>query len=158
MRKNMTNQEPSYSKHFDALVALTTYLAITSSEDLDAANSFRLAEQLGLNTQEVEFVLDNFKGLFRKSLKKYQTTDFGIQHNYTLQLRYARRIYIDGSIANLGQALSNEELFSLLEFILGKVKEEQENERQNSSNRITMVGAILAAILSFGTLLVTILK
>jgi hypothetical protein len=151
----MIRQETFYSTHFETIVALTTYLAVSESGEIDSANAFRLAKQLGLQLEDVQLVLDNATGIFRKSIKEYHTRDFGYQHNYTLQLRYARRIYEGGSISNIGDTLSNEELFSLLNFIMSKVREEQETKRQQSNNLITMIAAILAALLSLISLIVT---
>jgi hypothetical protein len=73
-------------------------------------------------------------------------------------LRYARRKYVDGKVINVGEALTNEELFSLLEFVTNKVKEEQENERQARSNKITMVGVWIAAALSLTSTIVILLR
>ena len=77
--------ETRYSDHLDTLVALATNLAMT---EYKARTPSKLAKTLSLNESEVLLVLENFKGLFRKSRKK--KSDSG-EHYYTLQLRYARR-------------------------------------------------------------------
>ncbi|GAB4227826.1 MAG: hypothetical protein Kow00121_56600 [Elainellaceae cyanobacterium] len=148
----------SYSQHFETLVALVTHLAVVGGDEADAANAPKLAERLGLDEQEVITVLDNFKGLFRKTQERYQSKNYGLQYKYTLQLRYARRKYVDGKVANVGEALTNEELFSLLTFITNKVNEEQETARQARENKITMIGVWVAAILSLVSTIVSLYK
>jgi hypothetical protein len=103
-------------------------------------------------------VLDGFKGLFRRSEGTHSTADYGLQHKYSLQLRYARRKYVDDKVVNVGEALSNEELFALLEFITNKVREEQENERLSRSNRLTMIGVWIAAVMSVLSALISLIK
>jgi hypothetical protein len=148
----------SYNQHFETLIALVTHLAVVGGDEADAANASKLAQRLGLDEQEVITVLDNFKGLFRRTQERYPTKDFGLQYKYTLQLRYARRKYVDGKVVNAGEALTNEELFSLLEFITNKVNEEQENDRQARENKITMVGVWVAATLSLASTIVSLFK
>jgi hypothetical protein len=65
---------------------------------------------------------------------------------------------VDGQVVNVGEALSNEELFALLEFISNKVREEQENERQARGNRVTMIGVWIAAALSLVSIIVSLLR
>lgn len=154
----MVNSQLSYSQHFETLVALVTHLAVTGGAEADAANAPKLADRLGLDKDEVMTVLDGFKGIFRRTQDQYQTSNYGLQYKYTLQLRYARRKYVDGKVVNVGEAITNEELFSLLDFITNKVREEQENERQSRSNRVTMIGVWLAAAMSFVSAIVTLLK
>jgi hypothetical protein len=154
----MSDPTLNYTTHFETLVALVTHLAVVGGDEADAANAPKLAKRLRLNEQEVEYVLDNFHGLFRRSEMQYPTKNYGQQYKYTLQLRYARRKYVDGQVANVGEALSNEELFALLEFISNKVREEQENERQAKGNRVTMIGVWIAAALSLASIIVSLLK
>jgi len=154
----MVNSQLSYSQHFETLVALVTHLAVTGGDEADAANAPKLADRLGLDKDEVMTVLDGFKGIFRRTQDQYKTSNYGLQHKYTLQLRYARRKYVEGKVVNVGEAITNEELFSLLDFITNKVREEQENERQSRSNRVTMIGVWLAAAMSLISVLVTLLK
>lgn len=154
----MVNSHLSYSQHFETLIALVTHLAVSGEGEADAANAPKLADRLGLHEEEVITVLDGFKGIFRRTQEKYQTSNYGLQYKYTLQLRYARRKYVDGKVVNVGAAITNEELFSLLEFITNKVGEEQENERLSRSNRVTLIGVWIAAVMSFLSALVTLLK
>jgi hypothetical protein len=154
----MSEPKLNYTAHFETLVALVTNLAVVGGDEADAANAPRLAKRLGLNKQEVKYVLDNFYGIFRRSEIEYPTHDYGSQHRYTLQLRYARRRYVGGKLVNVGEALTNDELFALLEFITNKVREEQENERQARGNRVTMIGVWVAAALSLASIIVSLLK
>lgn len=142
----MKKQALNYSQHYETLVALVTYLAICEINDnaqqrRDNATTEELAKYIGLETEEIKMVLNGFKGLFRRSIvehpidKKYEK-----QYRYTLQLRYARRIYTDDPMpAEWGSPLSNEDLFTLLSFITNKVREEQENERQIRANHVMML-------------------
>ena len=59
----MIRQEAFYSTHFETIVALTTYLAVSESGEIDSANAFRLAKQLGLQLEDVQLVLDNATGI-----------------------------------------------------------------------------------------------
>jgi hypothetical protein len=151
------NPRHSYNEHYETLVALVTHLGAKGGDEADAANARNLARRLGLDESEVLDVLDSFRGLFRRTENQYPS-EHGLQYRYTLQLRYARRKYVDGKVINVGEALTNEELFSLLEFVTNKVKEEQENERQARSNKITMVGVWIAAALSLTSTIVILLR
>jgi hypothetical protein len=44
----MVNTHLSYNEHFETLVALVTYLAVTGGDAADAANAPRLAKRLSL--------------------------------------------------------------------------------------------------------------
>jgi hypothetical protein len=107
-----------------------------------------LAEYLGLKeqTDEVEFVLENFKGLFRKSRKKYEG-----YHRYTLLLRYSHRPYDGSQALDASEPLPNNELFSLLDFISNKVGMEQAEKQQRANNRnqqVAMFIAVLSAVIA----------
>lgn len=154
----MSNPKLSYTANFETLVALVTHLAVVGGDEADAANAPKLAKRLGLSEKDVKYVLDNFLGLFRKTEMQYPTKNYGQQYKYTLQLRYARRKYVDNQVVNVGEALSNDELFALLEFVSNKVREEQENERQARGNRVTMIGVWIAASLSLSSIIVSLLK
>lgn len=157
-RTPINESQLSYSDHYETLVALITYLAIASPEGRkDASNAPRLADHLGLDLDEVRNVLGKFKGLFRRSQETFSSS-YGPEYRYVLQLRYARRKYIKGELADVGEPLSNEDLFSLLTFITDKVREEQEDKRQTRSNRVTMIGVWTAAILSFISATIALLK
>ena len=74
-----------YSDHLETLVALVQHLAMTERK---SKRPSALANALSLDPEEVKLVLENFKGLFRKSRT---TSDETQEHFFTLQLRYARR-------------------------------------------------------------------
>jgi hypothetical protein len=137
---------PKYSQHFETLVALVTYLGFTGGGHSDAAFADELASHLGLDELEVSTVLQQFKGLFRRSELPHPRRP--TEHKYALQLRYARRKYVDGEYQGAGEPLNNDDLFALLEFISNRVREEQESERHYQTNRITMIGALVAAAFS----------
>jgi hypothetical protein len=71
----MKKETVQYSDHYDVIVALVTYLAVCnrrgekSDITMDNATVQWLEKYLGLPETEVEFVLENFKGLFRRSLE-----------------------------------------------------------------------------------------
>lgn len=139
----------SYSNHFETIVALVTHLALATGNDgkSDDSNAMRLAAHLGLDPAETVEVLDNLKGLFRRSHETFASSS-GPQHRYSLQLRYARRTYQESELVQASKPLSNDDLFSLLTFVIDKVREEQENQRLSQSNRTTMVGAWIAATMA----------
>lgn len=117
----------------------------------------RLAEHLGLELEEVREVLDKFKCIFRRSQGTFSTS-YGSKYRYSLQLRYARRKYVNGELVKTGESLSNEDLFSLLAFITNKVREEQEDLGQLRSNRVTRIGVWSAAVLSLISAIVALLN
>jgi hypothetical protein len=148
-------QQNKFSDHLDTLVALVTYLAMTRHK---SRTPKRLARELSLDPDKVIYVLENFKGLFRKSQRK---TDDSDEHYYSLQLRYARRWIEEGAGDDEDDPdpkapLEAEYLSTLLSFISSQAEQEQAYRRQKSSNIATMIGAwiaafaaILAAIFSF---------
>lgn len=76
---------PKYADNIDTLVALTTHLAMT---DWSMRTPPNLAKALSIEESKIQYVLDNFKGLFRRSTKKSSKTG---THFYSLQLRHARQ-------------------------------------------------------------------
>ena len=169
----MKEQPSAYSHHFETLVALVTFLATCEIHDnaqqqRDNATAAELVRWLELDTAEVKTVLDEFNGLFRKSIDVHLTGQEK-DHRYALVLRYARRKYFDDSQPRWGNPLSNEELFHLLSFIGNKVREEQENQRmrtreeeeskrQKNANRVTIFGIGLTFLTSLLSLLVLLFK
>lgn len=150
----MHMNKPSYSEHIDTIIALTSFLSMTSKKSLTLA---RLSNALSLDINEVSYVLKNFKSLFRKS--KNLTADTK-EHYYTLHLRYGLRDQScrddeDEDIAR--EPLNQENLSSLLAFISKQAENENEEKRQLKNNRfslflawITASVSILVAISSIG--------
>jgi hypothetical protein len=158
----MQTRTLNYREHEDAIVSLVTYLGVHEGKDgRDTATPTELAGYLGLDESEVTTVLDGFRSIFRRSQKAYGTRKNGDQYRYTLHLRYARRKYINGHLAERGEPLSNDDLFGLLDYITNRINEEHENERHAKSSRNTMIGvwvagtmSLLAAVLGLVGLLV----
>lgn len=150
----LKKETPKYSEHYEVIVALVTYLAVCNrrvekyDKTIDNATAGWLAEFLGLQerAEEVEFVLENFKGLFRKSRQQYDG-----HYRYTLLLRYSHRNYESSQAPDVSEPLPNNELFSLLDFISNKVSMEQTDKQQRENNRnqqIAMFIAVLSAVIA----------
>ena len=149
------NNKPQYSDHLDTIVALITHLAMTKHKSRTPS---KMARQLSLDQDKTLYVLNNFKGLFRRSCRKQDKRG---EHYYTLQLRYARRWLEDADDDDQGEDSQGEPLESnylstLLDFVANRAEQEQESRRQKSSNYAMLIGAwiaaiaaIIAAILSF---------
>lgn len=152
----MNKSSLSYSQNFTTLIALVTYLAVREGES-DAVNAPRLADYLGLNETEVVRVLEHFNGLFRSSRKSYESQDYGKQKNYSLLLRYAHRKYSDGNFES-SDPLTNDDLRMLLDFITVQFREEQETERRSRSDLLTLIAASTAAVLSFASIIVSLVN
>jgi hypothetical protein len=126
-----------YSDNLETLVALTTHLAMT---EYKSRTPSALSEYLSLDYGDVLFVLKHFKGLFRESLgrsKKYKEPDGTPEHQYWLQLRYARW-YLEGKNEDEDSEekskpeppLDPEYLIALLDFITKMVDQEKAQARQ----------------------------
>lgn len=150
----MKDKTVRYSDHYELIVALVTYLAVCNrnvkkyNKTIDNATAGWLADYLGFRDQadEVEFVLDNFKSIFRKSMQQYDG-----YYRYSLLLRYSHRAYTDTNDPDVSEPLPNEELFSLLNFISNKVNIEQEEKRQKENKRneiVAMSIAVLSAVIA----------
>ena len=145
----MNNETPRYSDHYEIIVALVTYLAVCKRrakdypKTMDDATAGWLAEHLGLEayTEEVEHILNSYKSLFRKSNKPYQG-----HYLYSLLLRYSRRLYKENQASDVCEPLSNDELFSLLDFISSKVKMEQEEKSQVNNYRYQLLAMGIAVL------------
>lgn len=145
----MNSRTFRYTDHEDTIISLVTYLGShQGKEGRDAASPSELANYLGLDEEEVKTVLDEFRGLFRRSQKTYETREQGAQYRYTLHLRYARRKYVNGNLSERGESLTNDDLFGLLSFITNRIQEEHENERHAKSARNTMIGVWVAGTMS----------
>lgn len=140
---------PSYSEHLETLIALLTHLAMT---DWSMRTPPNLAKALSIDEAEIQYVLDNFKGLFRRSQKTSKKTG---AHFYTLQIRYARQWLEDEVEHDEGPKrppLEAEYLTTLLNFVTHKAAE----ERSRSLGLITawiaagamLIVAILAIVFS----------
>ena len=114
------NEELKYADHYEIIIALVTYLALCNrfserfDKTIDNATAGWLAQYLGFEeqAQEVDFVLENYKSLFRRSTRAYEG-----HYRYSLLLRYSLRTYTGRQSQDVSEPLSNDELFSLLEFI-----------------------------------------
>lgn len=150
---NMKNN-PSYSEHLDTLIALVTYLALTNSKSRTPSS---LSKNLNLDQDQVNFVLENFKSLFRKSKTKSTTAS---EHYYTLHARYAFRSHSNGEddedIAR--EPLSSDYLTKLIDFIVNKSEIEHDKEKQKLYSKTTMTSAIVAAFISVLVAFLTILS
>ena len=136
---------PSYSKHLDTLIALTSFLAMTNRKSMTPT---RLSEALSLDSNEVSYVLENFKSLFRRSQRLSPKHK---ENYYTLHLRYGLRGQgsdedSDNDIAR--EPLGHEYLNSLLEFITKKTESEHEEKRLKSNIKYNLLGAWGAAIIT----------
>lgn len=143
----MTITNPKYSEHYETVIALVTYLAVCQryskrfDKTIDNATSDWLANYLNLEVDEVAFVLDNFRGLFRKTKEAYD----GL-HRYSLLLRYSLRSYTTADAPDTSKPLSNEELFALLNFVSSKASEEQQEQRHVDNVRNQQIAMFVAAL------------
>lgn len=86
----MAHIKTNYSEHFEILVALVAHLSVHVRDNRDDSNAPRLAGHLGFQRDEVEHVLETYRGLFRRSQSNsFETPKYGPQRRYSLQLRYA---------------------------------------------------------------------
>ena len=138
----MCKKDDKYSSHFETLVALVSYMALMEYTSRTPTN---LAKYLSLGKDEVVFALENFKGIFRESIKPSHDTN---EKFYCLQMRYAtRKRDADDDEGDLVQ-MKAEHINTLLDFIAKMVEAEKAGERQNSSNWITIVASSIAFIAS----------
>lgn len=132
-----------YSKDLDELIALVSYLSMTKY------NSMRpsiLAKRLALNEKVVLRVLNEYKGIFRKSQKADK--DSG-ECYYTLHFRYALRgakddIYDNDD--NIQEILPAEHQTTLLNFIANRAVLEETQKTIKTQIMLTFFAAIIAAI------------
>jgi hypothetical protein len=138
---------PSYSKDFEALTAIVTYLAMSKWARRQPKG---LANESLMDPDEIKRVLHTFKGLFRESTGR--SKDYGEAY-YSLHLRHARQEIKDDDRER--PPLELKELMALLEFIARKATE----ERQRSTAMITiMVTAVLALFASVTSLIVALIR
>lgn len=150
MAKSETVNHP-YTNYFDTLVALVTHLSSTNSESRTVS---KMAQSLGLESEEVRDVVTKFPAFFRESRTESQEGE----KFYTVHLRYSRRYNKQGEKVPT-EPLSPEELTTLLDLISKMVAQEYETSRlqldMNERNRhlfwtslITMFAAITAAVVA----------
>lgn len=144
------SKNKKYSSYFDTLVALVSHMALM---DYLSRTPSSLAKFLSLDFAEVEFVLKNFRGLFRESINSVKVSDKEEKY-YCLQIRYAIRSTQEDGIEVRTAQLKAEYLTSLLEFISKMVDIEKAGERQISSNWITFIASVLALIASIIAIIV----
>jgi len=120
----MDGSETPYTDHFDALLAVVTYLASTPYQSRRVPH---LARDLGFDTAQVRSVVEIFRGLIRQS----RTTDDDGEHYYTLHLRYARRPLPTKQAGQdaKNEPLSSQEISGLLQLISSMVSHEKETSR-----------------------------
>jgi hypothetical protein len=135
--------QPSYSDNLDTIVALVTHLALT---EWKSRTSSKLSEALGLEQKQVELVLENFKGLFRKSMRRAPNSD---EHYYTLHMRYALRSFRDPGHQETQEEptgpLDGDDLATLLQYISGAVEREHRTTEQEKANQTAMRAAWISA-------------
>ena len=147
--------QPSYSDHQATIVALVTHLALTKWKSRTPP---AMAKALGLDYQEVNLVLESFKDLFRKSMRRDPDSN---EYYYTLQQRYARRSFDDPGLQELQaqpeKPLEPEDLDKLIQYITNAVKNEQKGMHQDSANRTVLnTTLILAAVAILATVITAV--
>lgn len=135
----------SYADHQETLIALVMHLATT---DWSMRTPPNLAKALSIDEAEIQFCLDSFKGLFRRSQKTSKKTSTNL---YTLQLRYARQ-WLEEQPAGEDEEpqkppLDREYVTALLDFVIRKAAEE----------RTHSVGFVTAWIAAGASLVVAII-
>ena len=136
------SQNPKYSEHQETLIALVTHLAMT---DWSARTPTGLAKALSIESDEITKVLDNFKGLFRKSKKKSKKND---DHFYTLQIRHAKQWLDENDEEGENDKkppLEAEILTKLLDFIISKAAEERTNKIASIAPWVALFGTLIVA-------------
>jgi hypothetical protein len=142
---SLRNKQVLYSDHVDTIIALVQHLAVT---EYASRTPSMLIEHLSLDREEVLYVLENFNGLFRRSVSLDEHTQ---EYGYTLQLRYEW-------YHTRQDALQPEYLSSLLTFISNMVGEEQSRNRQSSANWAIFIAALVAAIAATAAALISLAK
>lgn len=145
----------SYTEHYERLVALITHLGAT---DKASRTPTFMAKDLRLEKEQVLNTLKSFPAYFRESRTASQDARSEGDKYFTLHLRYSRR-EIDRNADENSRPLSTEEINMLLGLVTHMLEQEQENSRAysnleqsyknlESTNKITMVAAIGAAIIA----------
>jgi hypothetical protein len=133
----------SYSDHLETLIALLTHLAMTDWSMRSAPN---LSKALSIEESEIEYVLENFKGLFRKSKTKKSKANF-----YALQIRHARQWLNEEESEDENTKkppLESEHLTALLDFVIRKAEQEKNHSHGFITAWIAAGAALIVAILA----------
>jgi hypothetical protein len=139
---------PSYSKQFELLTALVTYMAM----DKTAMRQPKwFANQLSTDINVVKAVLGEFKGLFHESVSK--SKDYGDSY-YSLHLRYARQ-ELDENEKQVRKPLQLEDLMGLLDFISKRAAEET---KRNTGITTSIIAAVVVVFSSLTTVLVALTR
>ncbi len=135
-----------YSKHLDVLIALVTYLALTSKKSRTAPG---LASSLALEENDVRATFEAFPAIFRRSKNPSQDGE----PFFTLHARYALRDVDaeDGPLPDVRPEL----LKVLLDFVSQRAAAEAEEVRfqyelaHTARNaKVAAVAAVVAAVLA----------
>ncbi|MCP4330461.1 MAG: hypothetical protein GY791_18720 [Alphaproteobacteria bacterium] len=131
-----------YSRHLETIIALVSYLAITSSKSRTAV---LMANDLGLEAGEVKTVVETFKALFREAPDPQGGPPY-----YTLHLRYAMRSQdgkdVEGEAEKSREPISDAKLDSLLRFVVHKSEQETALVVARRSQWISVTCAVIAAM------------
>ncbi len=141
----------TYSKDIDILIALISYLALSKYKSMRPS---RLAERLSLDKENVERVLELYKGIFRKSNRIFESTE---EHYYTLHMRYALRWMDEDEDDGDTPQLPPEHVNTLLTFVIGKAAEEEGRRKERIKHLITMIAAIIGAVAAVTTTILSII-
>lgn len=139
------SQNPKYSDHQETLIALVTHLAMT---DWSKRSPTNLSKALTIDKDEITVVLESFKGLFRKAMKKHKETG---EHYYSLQIRHARQWLEESEDEDENSKkppLESEYLTKLLDFVITKAAEERSNKIASIGPWVTAVGSLIVAALA----------
>ena len=136
------SQNPKYSEHQETLIALVTHLAMT---DWSARTPTNLSKALSIESSEITEVLNEFKGLFRKSNNKSKKTG---DHFYTLQIRHAKQWLYESAEEGENDTkppLESELLTKLLDFVISKAAEERVNRITSIAPWVAVFGSLIVA-------------
>ena len=143
MTKPRRGTRLKYSDHVDILVAAIQYLS--RSGPWARTPSF-MANELGLDADQLKTVFDGFPGIFRRSRQPAKHTD-GTEHFYSLQARFAQRAdYSTSDRETKINPLTPEEIAQLLEFVLDAVRLEHERKHVSQTNLIAVTAAVVSSI------------
>jgi hypothetical protein len=136
---------PRYAQHHETLVAAVTQLAMGQSAFRQAKT---LAKDLSIDPSEVATVLNDFKGLFKKSAGSQKDPE---GQSYCLHLRYTLRYNQDEKAER--PPLDTQYLMALLEFISRKSSEESQRSVAMRAALITAGLSLLASTISLAVTL-----
>jgi hypothetical protein len=134
-------KSPSYSKHYETLMAVVTHLAVNKWAIRQPKG---IARDLSIDVENVIYVLENFKGLFRKSAGA--SRDHGDSY-YCLHLRFARQV-TDEDNNKERPPLESAYLVPLLEFVSKRASEESHRGTVMTTAMITATLSLFASLVS----------